>query len=222
MKPLKNSVLFCLLIALTAAEIIEDETISEELDAEEALKRMIQVVRPLMKIFKVPFDRITFENNTIDVARQSYADPVASASYGYAPNYSGSYYSPCCNYKSTLKKLLPILALVSLGLLALYLIILLTTTTTAGRRKRNATGNIVDKGIQSTITLSFAFLMSITSSYAQLIELVDISTWYGMLNDVVKWNNHIDNSTCVERSLCLFTMRSLTAAESEWPIMLSR
>ena len=137
-----------------------NDLISDPLaESEAALKRMLQVVKPLMSIFEVPYKKITFTNNSF-VGRQSSAEPVASASYGYSPDYSGSYYSPCCNYKSTLKKLLPILALLSLGLLALYLVILFTTTTAAGgRRKRhNDENNTVDTGISFCFTYNLHIL----------------------------------------------------------------
>jgi hypothetical protein len=115
----------------------------DALESERRLKRMIDLVTPLMGIFhQFSGKRSVREVATTAVGEaranrdsySSYGEYDSGSSYGYGGG-GGGYGGGCCNKKD---ELLPILALVALSLLLLYLITLATTTTSStGKRKRS-------------------------------------------------------------------------------------
>ena len=132
------SVSLLVLAAVVGAADVE----SEETPAELELRRLIQLVRPVMAIFGSR-KRRSVDDDVIDDGDQSrprnlnsrdgYGESYAGSSYGGGGYGGGEGYGGgggyCCSNKKA--ALLPLLALLALSLLLLYLLALATTTTTA-------------------------------------------------------------------------------------------
>lgn len=117
----------------------------DSLETENELKRMIQMVGPMLAIFN-PRKIHLFSSGTGEARRNNrfnqrinrQEEYQSGSSYGEYSSGSGGYgYGGCCQ-NNGLNDIFPIFALSALSLLLLYLIALATSTTTTGRRRKRS------------------------------------------------------------------------------------
>ena len=130
-----------------------EEDADDPLESERQLKRMINLVTPLMEIFHLGSPsrwtrssedearKMRPASYQVAPAKSSFGDYGSASSYGGGGGYGGS----CCGGNNDL---LPILAIVALSLLLLYLITVATTTTSrTGKKRRAVEDNNLDDDI---------------------------------------------------------------------------